>query len=183
MYYPPAICTSVSSGSKADPVFSQAGESQASPSKTLPAANTSSKEAEHAEDTAKLGDINKEVVQGAALPPVAPKIPSKEKEASQSMELVLATLPIPPKKDPKGKAQVSTTAASTQPPKNPKDKLVIKMKQQVILPPLPPPPFFLFLSSVIMSSFFNLLAFFGSSILMKIANLSLMILMLILIQT
>ena len=45
------------------------------------------------------------------------------------MELVLATLPIPLKEDPKGKAQVSTTAASTQPPKNPKDKLVIKMKQ------------------------------------------------------
>ena len=44
------------------------------------------------------------------------------------MVLALATLPIPPKEDPKGKAQVSTTAASTQPPKNPKDKLVIKMK-------------------------------------------------------
>ena len=142
MYYPPAICTSGSSGSKADPVFSQAGESQASPSKTLPTVNTSSKEAEHAEDIAKLGDINKEVVQSAVLPPVAPKISSKEKEASQSMELVLATLPIPPKEDPKGKARVSTTAASTQPPKNPKDKLVIKMQQQVVLPPPPFPLFF-----------------------------------------
>ena len=69
------------------------------------------------------------MVQGADLPPVAPKDPSKEKEASQSMELVLATLPVPLKEDPKGKAQVSSTAATTQPPKNPKDKLVIKMKQ------------------------------------------------------
>jgi len=76
-----------------------------------------------------LGDVNKEVVQDVALPPVASKEPLKEKEASQSMELVLATLPIPPKEDLKSKAQMSTTAASTQPPKNPKDKLVIKMKQ------------------------------------------------------
>jgi len=64
----------------------------------------------------------------AALPPVAPKNPLKEKEAFQSMEIVLATLPIPSKEDPKGKSQVSTTVASTQPPKNPKDKLVIKLK-------------------------------------------------------
>lgn len=45
------------------------------------------------------------------------------------MELVLATLAIPPKEDPKDKAQVSTTAADTQPSKNPKEKLVIKMIQ------------------------------------------------------
>ena len=45
------------------------------------------------------------------------------------MELVLATLTIPPKEDPKEKAEVSTTAARTQLPKDPKDKLVIKMKK------------------------------------------------------
>ena len=76
-----------------------------------------------------MGDVNKEVVQDVALPPVASKEHLKEKEASQSMKLVLATLSIPLKEDPKGKAQVSTTTASTQPPKNPKDKLVIKIKQ------------------------------------------------------
>ena len=52
---------------------------------------------------------------------------------------MLATLLIPLKEDPKEKAQVSSTAATTQPPKNPKDNFVIKMKQKVI----PPPPFVL----------------------------------------
>ena len=126
---PPAICALGSSGSWAEPVPPEAGEGQGSPSKAPSAVNTSSQEAGQAEDIAKLGDVNKEVVQDVALPPVASKEPSKEKEASQSMELVLATLPIPSKEDLKGKAQVSTTAASTQPSKNPKDKLVIKMKQ------------------------------------------------------
>ena len=48
------------------------------------------------------------------------------------MELVLATLTILPKKDPKEKVEVSTTAANTQLPKDlkdTKDKLVIKMKK------------------------------------------------------
>ena len=104
-------------------------ENQGSPPKAPPAANTSSKKAKQAEDTAKTGDINKEVVQGADLPPVAPEDPSKEKEAFQSIELVLATLPIPIKENPKGKAQVYSAATTTQPLNNPKDKLVIKMKQ------------------------------------------------------
>ena len=47
------------------------------------------------------------------------------------MELVLATLTIPPKEDPKEKDEVSTTAASTQLPKDLKDKLVIKMKNRL----------------------------------------------------
>ena len=123
VYYPPAIRLSGFSGSKAASVSSEAGKGQGSPLKAPPTTNTSS------EDTAKIGDINKEVVQGADLPPAAPKDPPKEKGAFQSMELVLATLPVPLKEDPKGKAQVSSTAATTQPPKNPKDKLVIKMKQ------------------------------------------------------
>ena len=108
---------------------SEAGEGQGSPPKVPPTTNTSSKGVEQAEDTTKVGDINKEMAQGADLPPAAPKDPSKEKEASQSMELVLATLLIPLKEDPKVKAQVSSMAATTQLPKNLKDKLVIKMKQ------------------------------------------------------
>nr|XP_023899931.1 uncharacterized protein LOC112011826 [Quercus suber] len=113
VYYTPAIRTSGSLSFKANLVSSKADEGQASPSKAPLAPNTSPKEAEQAEDIAKLGDINKEVVQGAALPLVAPKDPSKEKKASQSMELVLAILPITLKEDPKGKTQVSTMAAST----------------------------------------------------------------------
>jgi len=58
----------------------------------------------------------------------APKDTSKDGGASQSLELVLATLPIPAKEDPKSKEVASSTAATTQPTKTPKDKLVIKMK-------------------------------------------------------
>ena len=47
------------------------------------------------------------------------------------MELVLATFTIPSKEDPKEKVEVSTTAASTQLPKDLKDKLVIKMKNRL----------------------------------------------------
>ena len=104
VYYPPAIRPSGSSSSKVTLVSSEAGEGQGSPPKAPPATNTSSKGVEQAEDTAKVGDINKEMAQGADLPPAAPKDPSKEKEASQSMELVLATLSIPLKEVPKVKA-------------------------------------------------------------------------------
>ena len=55
------------------------------------------------------------------------------------MELVLATLTILPKKDPKEKVEVSTTAANTQLPKDLKDtkhKLVIKMKKIDCFPSL-----------------------------------------------
>ena len=45
------------------------------------------------------------------------------------MELVLATLATPPKKDPKDKDHESTKAADTQLPKDTKEKLVIKMKK------------------------------------------------------
>ena len=44
------------------------------------------------------------------------------------MEIVLVALPIPTKEDLKGKGLASSMAASTQPGKTPKDKLVIKMK-------------------------------------------------------
>ena len=44
------------------------------------------------------------------------------------MELVLATLFVPPKEGPKD-VMLSTPSASTQPLKDPKDKLVIKIKK------------------------------------------------------
>jgi len=43
---------------------------------------------------------------------MAPKDLSKDKETSQNMELVLATLSIPSKEDPK-EAKVSTTTTNT----------------------------------------------------------------------
>jgi len=129
IYYRPTIRLSSSLDSKADPVFSEAGEIQGIPSKTPPVANTFSKGAELAGDTTGVGDANKETVQGTELPPFVPKDLSQEKGTSQSMELVLATLDIPPKKDPKDKAHESTMAADTQLPTDVKEKHVIKMKK------------------------------------------------------
>lgn len=60
---------------------------------------------------------------------MVPKDPSKGKGTSQNMKLVLATLSIPPKEDPKDKAEVPTIATNTQPPKDTKEKPVIKMKK------------------------------------------------------
>ena len=117
IYYPPAIRLQNSSDSTADPP------------KAPPAIGAITKGTEQAEDTLKAGEVNREAIQGFELPPLAPRDTSEEKETSQSMELVLVTLTIPPKEDPKEKAEVSTTAASTQLPKDPKDKLVIKMKR------------------------------------------------------
>ena len=42
-----------------------------------------------------------------------PKDSSKEGVGSQNIELVLATLPIPAKEDPKGKGPTSSAAATT----------------------------------------------------------------------
>ena len=128
VYYPPAIGTLGSSGSKADSASKEADEGKESPAKALPAANISSKGAKSSNDAKKAANNTKEGAHDAALPLVVPRVPSMEKEASHSMEIVLATLPIPPKEDLKGKDQASTMAASTQPSKNIKYKLVIKMK-------------------------------------------------------
>ena len=129
VYYPPqAIRNSSSSGSKANPVSSRIDEGKESPTKALPSTNISSKDVKPSEDAKKVADLTKEAARDAALPLVAPKDSSKDKEVSQSMEIMLATLPIPSKEELQGKGQASTTTASTQSPKKPKDKLVIKMK-------------------------------------------------------
>jgi len=61
-------------------------------------------------------------------PSNAPKDTSKDGVASQSLELILETLPILAKEDPKSKKVASSIAATTQPAKTPKEKLVIKKK-------------------------------------------------------
>ena len=108
---------------------SEVGEIQGNPSKIPPAANTSSKGAELAEDASGTRDANKEAVQSTELPPPIPKDCPPKKRTSQGMELVLATLAIPPKEDHKDKDHKSTMAANTQLPKDTKEKLVIKMKK------------------------------------------------------
>ena len=65
----------------------------------------------------------------AIKPLAAPQDPSKEKEVSSKMEIVLATLPVPAKKDLKGKGPESSEAALTQSTKaSTKGKIVIKKK-------------------------------------------------------
>ena len=104
VYYPQAIRLASSSDSKVDPAPSEVGEAQGSPPKASLADNTFSEGGEQAEDTTRDGDVNEGTVQGADLAPPIPGDLLKEKETSQSMELVLATLAIPPKVDPKDKA-------------------------------------------------------------------------------
>ena len=124
-------------------------EGKESPTKALPTANIPLKEAKQSEVPEKVADLAKEVADDANLPPIAPKEPSKEKEASHIMEIVLTTLLIPTKDDLRGKAQASSMAAFTQPTKTPKDKLVIKMKPWVVF------LFFFFLAIVFVSKLCN----------------------------
>ena len=159
VYYPPTLCTSIPPSSKASLVTSEAKKGQASPSKALSSSHTSPQEAVQAEDLEKAVDTNKEKTQDATQLLVAPNDPSKEKEAPKNMEIVLATLPIPPKEDPKGKGPASTTAAFTQPPKNPKDKLIIKMKSQIDCVFVCSFFYFYFYFTVVLDLFCNLSAF------------------------
>ena len=125
--YPSAIRPRSSADSKADPKSSEVGEIQSSPPKEPPIVAVSLEGVQQAKGTTEAKEGNKEIAHGSDLPSMALKDP-KDKEASQNMELVLATLPIPPKVGLKD-VMLSITSASTQPLKDPKDKLVIKMKK------------------------------------------------------
>lgn len=115
IYYPPAIRLASSSDPKADPISLEAGEIQGSQAEASSTANvnTALPRTGRAEDTLQIEDANKDAVQGSDLPPAIPGDFSKEKENSKTVELVLATLSMPPKEDPKEKAKESSTAAST----------------------------------------------------------------------
>ena len=82
VYYPPTIRPSSFSDSKADLTSSKAGETQGSLPKAPHVANTSSKGVKQTEDTTKARGVNKGTIQGADLPPAAPKDLSKEQETS-----------------------------------------------------------------------------------------------------
>ena len=128
VYYPLAIQVSGSSSPKANATSKKVDTRKESPAKSLPSVQSSSKEVELPKGAENPAKVTKEVAHDAILPPADPKDPSKEKEAPHNMEIVLATLPIPTKEDPKGKDLASFTVAITQPGKTPKDKLVIKIK-------------------------------------------------------
>ena len=90
--------------------------------------NSPQEVAEQAGPADKGKEVFKEVTLEMTKPSNTPKDSSKEGVGSQNIELVLATLPIPAKEDPKGKSSGSSKTATSQPTKTPKDKLVIKMK-------------------------------------------------------
>ena len=65
----------------------------------------------------------------ATQPPAAPQDPPKEKEVPSTMEIVLATLPLPAKGDLKSKGPGSSEPTLSQSTKGPpKEKIVIKKK-------------------------------------------------------
>ena len=115
MYYPPVIRASGSLGfgSKAGSISNEVDEGKKSPNKALPTANISPEAVEQFKDAKKAANTTYEVARDAYLPPVAPIEPPNEKEVSHSIEIVLATLPIPFKEDLKGKGPASTTTSST----------------------------------------------------------------------
>ncbi|XP_065636568.1 uncharacterized protein LOC136070490 [Quercus suber] len=129
IYYTPAIRPRSSANSQADLVSSEAGEIPSSLPPAPPIDKNPSEGSGQVEGTVQTGEADKKAIQGSDLPPATPKETSKNQEASQTMEVVLATLTIPPKKGPEEKDEASTTAANVQLPKDSKDKIVIKMKK------------------------------------------------------
>ena len=71
--------------------------------------------------------MTKEVAPDATKPPTTLQDPTKDKKASR-MEIVLASLPIPAKCDPKGADQGSLEAAVQQSKAPPQGKIIIKRK-------------------------------------------------------
>ena len=96
--------------------------------KALPSSSSSPpKVAEQPGVNEKEAEVTKGVLLDATKPPAIPQGPIKDNEASR-MEIVLATLPIPTKGDPKGTGQGSSKAAAQQSKVLPPGKIVIKKK-------------------------------------------------------
>ena len=129
VYYPSTIQALGSSTSLDVAAPNVASPIEEASSKDPLQSNSPKKVAEQAGRANKVEKVPKKVTAEIPKPSNIPKGSSKEGMGSQSMELVLATLHIPVKEDPKGKDTTSLAAATTQPPKPPKDNLVIKMKQ------------------------------------------------------
>ena len=71
-YYPPTICASDTSSSKANIAFKEAHASKESPAKALPSVKSPSKEAELPEVAKKPAKVTKEVAHDAIQPPAIP---------------------------------------------------------------------------------------------------------------
>ena len=127
VYYPQAIRSSSSSSSKADTPPEVANPEKSSLKKVPPTSGSPSKVAEQLELNETKTEVTKEVAPDATKPPAAPQDPTKDKEVS-IMEIVLASLPIPTKSDPKGADQGSSEAAVQQSKAPPQGKIIIKKK-------------------------------------------------------
>ena len=105
VYYPPAIRALGLPSSRVEVAYEETDPNQGSPTKALPSSNSPSKEVGQTEIADKEKDISKGVVPYAIEPLIAPKDSSKGKETSQSLEIVLATLPFLPWKTLRAKVQ------------------------------------------------------------------------------
>ena len=74
---------------------------RSSPNKVLPSFGSPQKVAEQPGVNEKEAEVIKGVALDATKPPAAPQDPTKDKEAPR-MKIILATLPLPAKGDPKG---------------------------------------------------------------------------------
>lgn len=127
VYYPPAIRALGPLGSMAEATPKGPDLSKDVPAKAPPpSSNSHSKEAEQVRAAKKEKGTTKGVVPEVTKPPVAPKDPSK---VSESLKIVLATLSIPTKEDPKDKGPAFTTATTAKPTKAiAKDNPPLKIK-------------------------------------------------------
>ena len=127
VYYPLAIRASSSSSSKVDTPSEVADPKNNSPNKVPPSSNSPLKVVEQLRVNGKETEVTKGVVLDATKSSAAPQDPTKEKEAPR-IEIVLATLPLLAKGDPKGTDQGSSKAAVPQSKALPHGKIVIKKK-------------------------------------------------------
>ena len=95
------------------------------PNKVPPSFGNPQKVAEQPGVNGKEAEMTKGVAPNATKPPAAPQDPTKDKEAPR-MQIVLTTLPLPAKGDPKSTDQGSSKAAFSQSKAPPKEKIVIK---------------------------------------------------------
>lgn len=114
IYCPPAIHESSSLGSKAGTTSKETDTSEDNPAKALPSSSSLPKEVEQLGVAKKKKDTTKGVVLDATKPLIAPNDSSEEKETSHNLEIILTTLPVPIKEDPKGKGPTSTLAETAK---------------------------------------------------------------------
>ena len=127
VYYPSAIQASSSSNSKADTPPDVANPEKSNPNKFPPSSDIPPKVAGQPRVNGKKAVVTKGMAPDATKPPTAPQDPTKDKEAPK-MEIVLVTLPLPAKVDPKGTDQGSSEAAVPKSKAPPQGKIVIKKK-------------------------------------------------------